>query len=96
MNWFIAGAVGGIKVQVRESDAERAIELLAGSRELKVEEKEDELNHCPECDSEKVRHDGVKVSCIVTATPFRAPNGKLIGIVEKNGKSMSCIFILVR
>ena len=35
-----------------------------------------------ECDSEKVRKDGVKIPCIVTATPFRGPDGELIGIVE--------------
>ena len=35
-----------------------------------------------ECDSEKVRTDGVKVPCIVTATPFLAPGGEVIGIVE--------------
>jgi len=35
-----------------------------------------------ESDSEKVRKDGSIVPCIVTATPFRSPNGELIGIVE--------------
>jgi len=35
-----------------------------------------------EYDSEKMRKDGVKVPCIVTATPFRGPGGELIGIVE--------------
>ena len=37
---------------------------------------------CVECDSEKVRKDGVKIPCIVTAAPFRGPEGELIGIVE--------------
>jgi len=35
-----------------------------------------------EVDSEKVRRDGTKVPCIITATPFRGPDGNLIGIVE--------------
>ncbi len=35
-----------------------------------------------ECDSEKVRSDGVKIPCIVSATPFRGVDGQLIGIVE--------------
>jgi len=35
-----------------------------------------------EYDSEKVRRDGVKIPCIVSATPFRGPDGELIGIVE--------------
>ncbi|HVK16195.1 MAG TPA: DUF2007 domain-containing protein [Fimbriiglobus sp.] len=30
MDWLISNAVGGIKVQVREEDAERAAEVLAG------------------------------------------------------------------
>lgn len=33
-------------------------------------------------DAEKRRCDGTIVSCIVTATPFRAPDGEIIGIVE--------------
>ena len=35
-----------------------------------------------ECDVRKERPDGVKVPCIVTATPFVGPDEKLIGIVE--------------
>jgi len=33
-------------------------------------------------DTEKIRQDGSKVPCIVTATPFREPRGGMIGIVE--------------
>ena len=35
-----------------------------------------------ECDAEKERNDGARIPCIVTATPFRGPNGELLGIVE--------------
>jgi PAS domain S-box-containing protein len=35
-----------------------------------------------ECDVEKLRDEGPEIPCIVTATPFRAPTGELIGIVE--------------
>ena len=35
-----------------------------------------------ECDVEKERRDGSRVPCIVTATPFRGPDGELLGIVE--------------
>jgi len=35
-----------------------------------------------ESDSLKVRRDGVKIPCIVSATPFRGIDGQLIGIVE--------------
>jgi hypothetical protein len=35
-----------------------------------------------ECQIDKVRPDGGKVACILTATPFRRAGGELIGIVE--------------
>ena len=35
-----------------------------------------------ECEVEKERCDGTKISCIVAATPFQGPDGELIGIVE--------------
>jgi PAS domain S-box-containing protein len=36
-----------------------------------------------QCEVEKERHDGTKISCIVTATPFRDSDGEMIGIVEE-------------
>lgn len=35
-----------------------------------------------ECQTAKVRSDGTKIPCILTATPFRRTGGELIGIVE--------------
>jgi len=35
-----------------------------------------------ELETEKTRKDGVKIPCIVTATPFRNSDGEIIGIVE--------------
>ena len=35
-----------------------------------------------EYDTEKIRPDGRKIPCNVTATPFRRPSGEVIGIVE--------------
>ena len=35
-----------------------------------------------ECDSEKISDGGDRIPCIVTATPFAAPGGEVIGIVE--------------
>ncbi len=35
-----------------------------------------------ECEVEKERNDGIKIPCILTATPFRGPGGEPIGIVE--------------
>jgi PAS domain S-box-containing protein len=35
-----------------------------------------------QCEVDKERLDATKISCIVAATPFRGPDGELIGIVE--------------
>ncbi len=35
-----------------------------------------------EYEEEKERNDGIRIPCIVTATPLRGPDGKLIGIIE--------------
>lgn len=35
-----------------------------------------------ELEMEKRRKDDIRISCILTATPFRDPSGKLVGIVE--------------
>ena len=35
-----------------------------------------------ECEVEKERKDGIKIPCILVATPFRDPRGELVGIVE--------------
>lgn len=35
-----------------------------------------------EYDADKERQNGSKVPCIITATPFRRPNGEILGIVE--------------
>ena len=35
-----------------------------------------------ECEVEKERNDGTRIPCLLTATPFRGPDGDLIGIVE--------------
>ncbi|MDI6790397.1 MAG: response regulator [Thermodesulfobacteriota bacterium] len=35
-----------------------------------------------ECEVEKERNDGVRVPCVVVATPFVGPDGELMGIVE--------------
>jgi PAS domain S-box-containing protein len=37
---------------------------------------------CVEYDADKVRPDGTSVPCIVSATPFRRPDGEIVGIVE--------------
>ncbi len=45
------------------------VRILAGAERVEV-------------DAKKVRANGSSFPCVVTATPFRAPSGKLIGIIE--------------
>lgn len=53
MNWTWSNAIGGVKVLVRESDAEQALQLIAPSAQ---EEKDDEgWGSCPQCSSRKLR-----------------------------------------
>ncbi|MFO7966192.1 MAG: PAS domain-containing protein [Archaeoglobaceae archaeon] len=70
---------------VEEASRRKCYEVFSGS-----------LCHTPECplnrimngkesveyEAEKERRDGEKVPCIVYATPFRDPDGRLVGIVE--------------
>lgn len=49
-DWLYANAVGGIKLQVPEADAGLAREILEAAKTNAVEE----IERCPECDSEEV------------------------------------------
>lgn len=60
MDWFWANAVGGVKLQVREEEAESALDLLAEAipEELPSEmETAYQQPRCPKCGSLDVRHD---------------------------------------
>ncbi len=73
------------KVSIEEANGKKCYEVFCGP-----------FCHTPECplnliingeesveyESEKERRDGEKIPCIVYATPFRDPNGRLVGIVE--------------
>ena len=65
MNWFYSNAVGGVKLQVKEADVKRSIEILRqkpisvdfGTDEAEEEEEEDDDDEgpcCPKCDSSEV------------------------------------------
>ena len=57
--WSVA--IGGIKVQVRESDAQKAMEI-AGTREAPAQEGEDGSSHrCPYCNSDRTCKEGLSV-----------------------------------
>lgn len=49
-NWFYTNAIGGIRLQVREEDRERALEVL------ELNPSEEGILKCPNCGSQKVSH----------------------------------------
>ncbi|MEF8787947.1 MAG: DUF2007 domain-containing protein [Planctomycetota bacterium] len=58
MNWLYSNAVGGVKLQVPESRAEEAVEILSETREharSRVEDMSDEGPPCPNCGSTNSR-----------------------------------------
>lgn len=61
MNWLYSNAIGGVRLQVRESDVEKALEILGLKGEelsLEVDEldDEDEEPHCPNCNSSLINY----------------------------------------
>lgn len=64
INWLYSNAVGGVRLQVIESDAERALELLEMEREADSaateapgeQERQEEWENCPNCESRNVEY----------------------------------------
>ena len=58
VNWLYSAAIDGVKIQVMESDAERAREILAQKPIPEHElEKENDSQACPECGSSDLRYE---------------------------------------
>lgn len=60
VNWLYSQAVGGVKLQVKEADAQRAIGVLKESRITKdIENQADEFEgyYCPRCNSTDVHYE---------------------------------------
>ncbi|MFC1489976.1 putative signal transducing protein [Candidatus Latescibacterota bacterium] len=56
-NWFYSNALGGVKLQVKSTDVEKAIAILEEPPETIPEEilkKDKELQYCPTCGSEEI------------------------------------------
>jgi len=56
MNWLYSNAVGGVKVQVRETDVERVLDILDGGLPVPVSEENEQAQRrdrpdCPNCGS---------------------------------------------
>ena len=65
MYWLLSGADRGIKLQVRESDADRALEILGADTQIDSDETEDKdmkpepINpSCPNCGSNNIEYEG--------------------------------------
>ena len=61
MNWLYSNAIGGVKLQVREPDVERALEILnqepTGTKTTDAKPAEEEQRReCPRCHSTTVRY----------------------------------------
>ena len=60
INWLYSNALGGVKLQVMEQDAGRAIELLKVQSEPSISDEETEEDQlptfaCPECGGSEIR-----------------------------------------
>jgi len=62
--WLLSGADNGIKLQVRESEAKKAMEVLGHHERVNIEEKEqqdsiseEEILKCPKCGSEDIEYE---------------------------------------
>jgi membrane protease YdiL (CAAX protease family) len=70
LNWFLSNAVGGVKLQVAEADADRANEILKQHQPVKDESKEaaaeeDIIFACQEC-GKKITFPGERRGCVET------------------------------
>lgn len=86
MNWFLAAAVGWVKVVVREEDVEAAREALRDDWRLDeqaegVEEGESCYPACPKCQSENVHRLGVSalsIPLILAGVPLLLPRDRFV------------------
>ena len=70
-DWLYANATGGVKLQVKQSDVDKAIGLLR-ERESSVNEPEASIDasiprHCPDCDSEDIKEMATRQELFVWA-----------------------------
>ena len=64
MYWLLSGVNNGIKLQVKECDAKRALEILSTYKEVNIEKSElqDSISEpsalkCPKCDCEDIEYE---------------------------------------
>ena len=61
--WLISAADNGVKLQVRQSDAAKALEILESKEQLSLEKEDEDLTaespnlQCPKCNSEDIEYE---------------------------------------
>ena len=94
MYWLLSFAEGGIKLQVRKSDAERALKILENNTRIGFDKTEDRnmepepINPpCPKCGSESVEYEGFSTKMFyIGILLFRFP----LPFLKKKYKCMNC------
>ena len=94
MYWLLSGADRGVKLQVRESDAEKALGILENDKRIDFDETEDRdmkpepINpHCPKCGSNSVEYEGFSTKMFyIGILFFRFP----LPFLRKKYKCMNC------
>ena len=94
MYWLLSGADRGIKLQVRESDAEKALEILGTDTHIGLNETDDKdmkpeaINpSCPNCGSNSIEYEGFSKKLFYLGILFlRFP----LPFLRKKHKCKSC------
>ena len=94
MYWLLSGADRGVKLQVRESDEQKALEILETDTHIYFNEIEDRamkpepINpNCPKCGSNSVEYEGFSMRMFyIGILVFRFP----IPFLKKKHKCMDC------
>jgi hypothetical protein len=94
MYWLLSAADRGVKLQVRESDVEKALEILETDTHIDFDETEDRdmksepINpHCPKCGSNSVKYEGFSMKMFYIGILFFSFP---LPVLKKKYKCMSC------
>ena len=58
VNWFYSNAIGGVKVQVKEEDAVKALAIISGTENKVCHPNTNtkvDASHCPKCNSQNIK-----------------------------------------
>jgi hypothetical protein len=94
MYWLLSYAERGVKLQVRQSDAQKALEILETDTQIDFDDTEDRdmksepINpHCPKCGSNSVEYEGFSMKIFyIGILFFRFP----LPFLKKEYKCLNC------